>query len=164
MKTVPIIAMLLLAVSCQKTTDDCDLEINSRTQASPDAQIERLDEVVAFAYYGDTLDYSLKSYEQAVGGHVTTSKDDQTRPADLKGTYSADDGRITFRGISQPVVFVVVCDTRNKIYGYYQQAISKGLDNVFVTFTSSPWRFDADPDATIREGQWRYRKEAQTAI
>ena len=59
MKTVPIIAMLLLAVSCQKTTYDCDLEINSRTQASPDAQIERLDEVVAFAYYGDTLDYSL---------------------------------------------------------------------------------------------------------
>lgn len=161
MKRIAIIAALLSAVSCQKTTFDCDLYINSRTQAASDAPIERLDDVVAFAYYGDTLDYSLRSYEQAVSGYVTTSKEEQTRPADTEGTYSPEEGRITFRGLSQPVTFVVVCDTRNRIYGYYQQTISKGLDNVFVTFTSAPWRFDSDPEATLKEGQWHYRKGVQ---
>ncbi len=153
-----IITTFLFAVSCQKSTFDCDLTINTRIQASSGAQIERLDDVVAFAYYGDTLDYSLESYEQAVAGRVTTSKDDQTRPADLRGEYSPEEGRMIFRRLSQPVTFVVVCDTRNKIYGYCQQTIGKGLDNVFVTFTSAPWRFDDDPETTVREGQWCYRK------
>lgn len=161
MKIVYAVAILLAAAACQKTTYDCDLYINTRTQASSGAEIERLDDVVAFAYYGDTLDYSLKDYEQAVSGHVTTSKDEQTRPADIRGDYSLEEGRIIFHRLSQPVTFVVVCDTRNRIYGYYQQTIGKGLDNVFVTFTSAPWRFEGASDVTVKEGQWYYRKGTQ---
>ena len=153
-----IVTAIALSVSCQKFTYDCDLHINSRIEPSSGAQSERLDHVVAFAYYGDTLDYRLTGYRQAAEGRVTTSKEDQTRPADIRGEYSSQEGRMVFRNLSQPVIFVVMCDTVNHIYGYYQQNIDKGINDVFVTFTSAPWRFDTDPQATVRIGKWYYSK------
>lgn len=155
MRHIAIITLFLVTVSCQKVTYDCQMVINSRIETSS-GTIERLDNTVAFAYYGDTLDYKVESYQQAVSGHVTTSKDGQTRPFDLQGDYSAESGQMTIRRISNPVVFIVMCDTENKVYGYCQQSVSKGLDYVYTTFTCPLGMLETQKEVKI--GQWYYSK------
>ncbi len=156
MKHIAIITFLLCCLaSCQKVTYDCRMVINSRIESAA-GSIERLDNTVAFAYYGDTLDYKVESYQQAVSGRVTTSKDGQTRPFDMQGDFSAENGQMTFDRISNPVVFIVMCDTENKVYGYCQQSVSKGLDYVYTTFTCPLWMLETQKEVKI--GQWYYSK------
>lgn len=158
MKYILSILSLAALFSCQKVSYDCDIWINSRVEEVQGEPVKVLEDVVAYAFYGDTVDYKINDYAQAVSGHITTSKEEQTRPFDVKGVYDSASGQIIFESLSKPIAVIVVCDTKNEVFGYYQQSIAKGLDLIQVTFMSTPWSFADDPTKTLVVGSWRYRK------
>lgn len=143
---------------CDKLSYECSLDVYTNTEADKGGTVYQLKNVVGYLYYGDTLDYKIDSYDQAISGFVTTTVNNDKRKYDLKATFIEEGYLLKFEDLNQPVAFIVVCDTQNQIYSFKQQEIAKGIASITVVLTTYPWQFVEVPDTTILVNKWKQLK------
>lgn len=157
-KTTILILFAAASLGCDKLSYECSLDVYTNTEAEKGGTAYQLKDVVGYLYYGDTLDYKIDSYDQAVSGIVSTTINNDKRAYDLKASFVEDSYMLKFEDLNQPVAFVVVCDTLNHIYSFKQQDLAKGIGSITVVLTTYPWQFIEVPDTTIIVNKWKQLK------
>lgn len=122
-------------------------------QAKETEEAVELEEVKVYAYGVDTAEWRITSYNDASAG-IITSKTDPTKTQN-NPTFRAYIDKKTgnyMMTVTEPVLMVVVVDTKNKRYAYSRQNIDVEADPVTSTVTFRLWK-----TGTIYvEEDWRY--------
>lgn len=135
---VAVLVAAGLATGCKKVVYDCDYRISCYVQDTSGGKDRPLESALAFAFYGDTAQYEVASYEDALNGIVTDRKSGEKRTSEVSTTSDAD-GLAILHLTSTPVI-LTICDTENRLYAWRAAAVGAGLDNIYVSLRFRPWR------------------------
>lgn len=134
------VAVLFAAclTGCKKVVYDCDYRISCYVQDTSGAKDRTLESALAFAFYGDTAQYEVASYEDALNGVVTDRRSGEKRTSEVSAVSGAE-GLAILHLTSTPVI-LTVCDTENRLYAWRAAAVGAGLDEIYVSLRFRPWR------------------------
>ena len=97
--------------------------------------------VDSYAYYVDTTQWTVLSYEDALAARITnkTTGEVRTEP-DVWGTFdSSAEFQVSLR-LEQPVSMLVVVDPELKLYAYRQFDMPINIEQLLTRLTLSSWR------------------------
>ncbi len=128
-----------------------------------DSNAEPLTTTIGYAFYADSTQWSVLSYEDALAGRITAKEGGETRDADVEGRavkYGMRVGLELTQEEGHDKVMVVICDTVQPMYALTQ--VEPGRSNwseaVPQTVVFSPYR----PDETYITGSWEIRNGETT--
>lgn len=95
----------------------------------------------SYAYYVDTTEWAVLSYEDALAGRITNKNTGEVRSEpDVWGTFdSAAEYQASLR-LEQPVSMLVVVDPTLRLYAYRRYELPLNLEQVLTRLTLSSWR------------------------
>ncbi len=135
---IAAMAAASLATGCKKAVYDCDYRINCFVQDTSGAKDRPLESGLAFAFYGDTAQYEVASYEDALEGIVTDRRSGEKRSSEVS-TTTDETGLAVLHLTSTPVI-LTVCDPETRLYAWRAAEVGASLDAIYVSLRFRPWR------------------------
>lgn len=110
-------------------------------QTEQDGPTPRAQDIFSYAYYVDTLDWRIASWEDALAGRITNKTTGEVRSApDVLGEFnSSDDFQVSIE-INQKLSMVVAVDPVLKVYAYRKYELPVNLDRVEAKLYLSSWK------------------------
>ncbi len=143
-----VLAIMLAVLSCAKSTLDCDYLIRPYVKETGEGTVNRATDVIGYAFFADTAEWSVASYADALAGVVTSRVTGEKRDYDIK-TVQNEDSTLSFR-LQQKPVMIVVCDAARAEYAWRNTGIVDNLVSINVSVTFQPWM----KDTTYLYGGW----------
>lgn len=111
--------------------------------------------VSAYAYYADTTQWRVASYDDALAGRITAKNGGQVRnePDAIAEPYFGEalsDKYCVEMTLKSTPVMLIVADPVLRIYGYRQQTLAEGLSSLFESVTF----YTSRNGKTYKSGQW----------
>lgn len=146
MKRLKHIAFVVLGAvllhSCFKdVVSYTDFNIAVYDQSVADGEFTPATAVETYAYYVDTTEWAVLSYDDALAGRITnkTTGEVRTQP-DVWGTFDSAAEFQTTLHLEQPISMLVVVDPELRLYAYRKYELPENLDQVLTRLTLSSWR------------------------
>lgn len=126
--TLCTLSASLFLVCCSTKMGPIDstvtVRVNLQTQGTPDPDTIYMDNWKPFYHYGDTLQYRLASYEDALAGRLTRL-DDETTVQGEQGQVS-DTTAVVFSNLNQSSAIVWIVQPDAKMYAWRQVDLVDG--------------------------------------
>lgn len=118
-----------------------DFNIAVYDQTVADGEITPAAEVETYAYYVDTTEWSVLSYEDAVAHRITnkTTGEVLTTP-DVQGTFDASLPYPASIRLEQPLSMLVLVNPTLRLYAYRQYELPENLPAVDTKLYMASWR------------------------
>lgn len=140
-----IAIVLLLGAALQSCFKDVitytDYRIAILNQTTSGGQTTPATLIDSYAYYVDTTDWAVLSYDDALAGRITnkTTGEVLSQP-DVWGTFDSAAEFQTTIHLEQPISMLVVVDPDLRLYAYRKYELPENLDQVLTRLTLSSWR------------------------
>ena len=135
-------AVLMLSWGCFKTVVAYTIfRIAVYEQVEQNGEITKSEELLSYAYYVDTTEWAVLSYDDALAGRITnkTTGEVLSQP-DVWGTFDSAAEFQTTLHLEQPISMLVVVDPELRLYAYRKYELPENLDQVLTRLTLSSWR------------------------
>lgn len=139
---VCIMAFMPLLQGCFKdVVEYTDFRISVYDQTESNGEFVRSTDLETYAFYVDTTQWTVKSYEDALARRITnkTSGKTQTEPDAIGEFYADDEYQVTIRLESEMSMIVVVNPTL-KLYAYRNYKLPINLPAVDTKLYMASWR------------------------
>ena len=141
--TVIVVATLTLTGCFKKVTHDTTVVVKAQVQQVSNGEIAPSEGVVAYAYYTDSEEWTVASYDDAVNKIVTsTAEGDPLTEPDVEGEpYDKyETGCYTALPLKKHALIVVV-EPQVKMYAYmFKRLTAENLPQTFLTVVFSAWK------------------------
>ena len=139
---VCIMAFMPLLQGCFKdVVEYTDFRISVYDQTESNGEFERSTDLETYAFYVDTTEWTVKSYEDALTRRITnkTTGKTQTEPDAIGEFYADDEYQVTIRLESEMSMIVVVNPTL-KLFAYRNYKLPINLPAVDTKLYMASWR------------------------
>ena len=137
-----LVACVTLLQGCFKdVVSYTDYRICAYDQSVSNGEVTRSTELEAYAFYVDTTEWTVKSYEDAIARRITNKTTGETKTTpDAEGTFSAEEEyQVTVRLESEISMLVLVNPTL-KLYAYRKYKLPVNLPVVDTKLYMASWR------------------------
>lgn len=139
---VGMVACVTLLQGCFKdVVSYTDYRICAYDQSVSNGEVTRSTELEAYAFYVDTTEWTVKSYEDAIARRITNKTTGETKTTpDSEGTFAAEEEyQVTVRLESEISMLVLVNPTL-KLYAYRKYKLPVNLPVVDTKLYMASWR------------------------
>lgn len=110
-------------------------------QSSPDGDFVRSRDIDAYAYYVDTTEWRVASYEDAAEGRITNKLTGQTLDApDVRGAFNSSQEYQVSLVLTSEVSMIVVVNPGQRLYAYRKYELPVNLPQVDTKLYMAAWR------------------------
>ncbi len=133
--------MPLLQGCFKDVVEYTDFRISVYDQTESNGEFERSTDLETYAFYVDTTEWTVKSYEDALARRITnkTTGKTLTEPDAIGEFYADDEYQVTIRLESETSMLVVVNPTL-KLYAYRNYKLPINLPAVDTKLYMASWR------------------------
>lgn len=134
-------AVMLMQGCFKDVVSYTDYRICVYDQSVSNGEVTRSTELEAYAFYVDTTEWTVKSYEDAIARRITNKTTGETKTTpDSEGTFSAEEEyQVTVRLESEISMLVLVNPTL-KLYAYRKYKLPVNLPVVDTKLYMASWR------------------------
>lgn len=146
MKRLKHIAFVVLGIvllhSCFKdVVSYTDFNIAVYNQTVADGEITPATEVEIYAYYVDTTEWSVPTYEDALARRITNKTTGEVRSTpDVEGTFDASLPYPASVRLEQPISMLVLVNPTLRLYAYRKYELPENLASVDAKLYMASWR------------------------
>lgn len=139
-------ALLLVAIialhSCFKdTVSYTRFNLAVYDQTTSDADFAHAEELDSYAFYADTTEWYIASWEDAVAHRITNKTSGQTLDVpDVVGEFNAEQQYQTTLQVEQPISMLVVVNPALKLYAYRKYELPENLADIYAKLYMAAWR------------------------
>ena len=145
-RAISIAIVLMVAVA---TLSGCFKQVVAYTvlgvaiyeQTEQDGPTPRAKDIISYAYYVDTVDWRIASWEDALVGRITNKTTGEVLSApDVLGEFnSTADYQMTIE-LNQKISMVVAVNPEMRMYAYRKYELPVNLDRVNAKLYMSSWK------------------------
>lgn len=142
LRSVATAAMLLPLAGCFKSVVTYTrFNIAVYTQAAADGDFVRARNLDTYAYYVDTTEWRIASYDDAVEGRITNKLTGEMRETpDVWGSFNSSSEYQCSLVLTEPLSMIVAVDTGLKRYAYRSYELPVNLPAVDTKLYMAAWR------------------------
>ena len=139
-------ALLLVAIialhSCFKdTVSYTRFNLAVYDQTTSEAAFVHTEELDSYAFYADTTEWYIASWDDAVAHRITNKTTGQTLDVpDVVGEFNPDEQYQTTLQVEQPVSMLVVVNPELKLYAYRKYELPENLPEIYAKLYMAAWR------------------------
>lgn len=155
--TLLIVAATLLHSCFKDVVTYTDYNIAVYDQSEGNGEITPAMELASYAYYVDTTEWSVLSYEDAVERRITNKTTGEVLSTpDVEGTFDALLPYPVSLRLEQPISMLVVVNPTLRLYAYRKYELPINLPSVDTKLYMASWR------ATHSSSGWLVRNDFYT--
>ena len=110
-------------------------------QVDSDAAFNHVEEIDSYAFYADTTEWYIASWDDAVAHRITNKTTGQTLDVpDVVGEFNPDEQYQTTLQVEQPVSMLVVVNPELKLYAYRKYELPENLPEIYAKLYMAAWR------------------------
>ena len=142
LRSVATAAILLPLAGCFKSVVTYTrFNIAVYTQTTSDGDFVRTRDLDTYAYYVDTTEWRIASYDDAVEGRITNKLTGRTRETpDVWGAFNSSSEYQCSLLLTEPLSMIVAVDTERKLYAYRSYELPVNLSAVDTKLYMAAWR------------------------
>lgn len=145
MRNVSKIFLALVAltfVGCFKdTVGYTDYRVAVYNQVTKEADFVRARDLDAYAYYVDTTEWAIRSYEDALAGRITNKATGEVREQpDVWGELNTSDEYQLSLIINQKISMLVILNPEMQLYAYRKYQLPENLPRVDTKLYMAGWK------------------------
>ena len=140
--TTLLLAAALALHSCFKdTVSYTRFNLAVYDQVDSEAAFVHTEELDSYAFYADTTEWYIASWEDAVAHRITNKTTGQTLDVpDVVGEFNPDEQYQTTLQVEQPVSMLVVVNPELKLYAYRKYELPENLPDIYAKLYMAAWR------------------------
>lgn len=117
------------------------LEVAIYEQAEQDGPTPRAQEIISYAYYVDTVEWRIASWEDAMAGRITNKTTGEVLSApDVLGEFnSTADFQMSIE-LNQKISMVVAVNPEQRMYAYRKYELPVNLNRVKAKLYMASWK------------------------
>lgn len=140
--TTLLLAAALTLHSCFKdTVNYTRFNLAVYDQIDSDAAFNHAEEIDSYAFYADTTEWYIASWDDAVAHRITNKTTGQTLDVpDVVGEFNPDEQYQTTLQVEQPVSMLVVVNPELKLYAYRKYELPENLPDIYAKLYMAAWR------------------------
>ena len=140
--TTLLLAAALMLHSCFKdTVNYTRFNLAVYDQVDSDAAFNHAEEIDSYAFYADTTEWYIASWDDAVAHRITNKTTGQTLDVpDVVGEFNPDEQYQTTLQVEQPVSMLVVVNPELKLYAYRKYELPENLPEIYAKLYMAAWR------------------------
>ena len=155
--TLLIVAATLLHSCFKDVVTYTDYNIAVYDQSEGNGEITPAMELASYAYYVDTTEWSVLSYEDAVARRITNKTTGEVLSTpDVEGTFDTLLPYPVSLRLEQPISMLVVVNPTLRLYAYRKYELPINLPSVDTKLYMASWR------ATHSSSGWLVRNDFYT--
>ena len=135
-------AVLMLSWGCFKTVVAYTIfRIAVYEQVEQNGEITKSEELLSYAYYVDTTEWSVLTYEDALARRITNKTTGEVRSTpDVEGTFDVALPYPASVRLEQPISMLVLVNPTLRLYAYRKYELPINLATVDTKLYMASWR------------------------
>ena len=140
--TTLLVAAALALHSCFKdTVSYTRFNLAVYDQVDSEAAFNHTEELDSYAFYADSTEWYIASWEDAVAHRITNKTTGQTLDVpDVVGEFKPEEQYQTTLQVEQPVSMLVVVNPALKLYAYRNYELPENLPDIYAKLYMAAWR------------------------
>ena len=139
--TLLVVAALALHSCFKDTVSYTRFNLAVYDQTDSEAAFVHTEELDSYAFYADTTDWYIASWEDAVARRITSKTSGQTLDVpDVVGEFNPEEQYQTTLLVEQPVSMLVVVNPALKLYAYRKYELPENLPDIYAKLYMAAWR------------------------
>ena len=145
----------LCCVGCYKSVVNYTIfSVAVKVQADDKSDYAKAQDLYTYAYYADSTDWRIASYEDACQKVLTNKLTGEKREVpDVYGEMNPSNEYQLSMVINEPMTMMVIVDPANKVYAYRNYELPKNLEHVDTKLYIAAWK------PSHSSGGWRIVNE-----
>ena len=145
----------LCCVGCYKSVVNYTIfSVAVKVQADDKSDYAKAQDLYTYAYYADSTDWRIASYEDACQKVLTNKLTGEKREVpDVYGEMNPSNEYQLSMVINEPMTMMVIVDPANKVYAYRNYELPKNLEHVDTKLYIAAWK------PSHNSGGWRIVNE-----
>ena len=139
--TLLVVAALALHSCFKDTVSYTRFNLAVYDQVDSEAAFSHAEELDSYAFYADTTEWYIASWEDAVAHRITNKTSGQTLDVpDVVGEFNPEEQYQTTLLVEQPVSMLVVVNPALKLYAYRKYELPENLPDIYAKLYMAAWR------------------------
>ena len=139
--TLLVVAALALHSCFKDTVSYTRFNLAVYDQVDSEAAFSHAEELDTYAFYADTTEWYIASWEDAVAHRITNKTSGQTLDVpDVVGEFNPEEQYQTTLLVEQPVSMLVVVNPALKLYAYRKYELPENLPDIYAKLYMAAWR------------------------
>lgn len=139
--TLLVVAALALHSCFKDTVSYTRFNLAVYDQVDSEAVFSHAEELDTYAFYADTTEWYIASWEDAVAHRITNKTSGQTLDVpDVVGEFNPEEQYQTTLLVEQPVSMLVVVNPALKLYAYRKYELPENLPDIYAKLYMAAWR------------------------
>ena len=139
--TLLVVAALALHSCFKDTVSYTRFNLAVYDQVDSEAAFVHTEELDTYAFYADTTEWYIASWEDAVARRITSKTSGQTLDVpDVVGEFNPEEQYQTTLLVEQPVSMLVVVNPALKLYAYRKYELPENLPDIYAKLYMAAWR------------------------
>ena len=139
--TLLVVAALALHSCFKDTVSYTRFNLAVYDQVDSEAAFSHAEELDTYAFYADTTEWYIASWEDAVARRITNKTSGQTLDVpDVVGEFNPEEQYQTTLLVEQPVSMLVVVNPALKLYAYRKYELPENLPDIYAKLYMAAWR------------------------
>lgn len=139
--TLLVVAALALHSCFKDTVSYTRFNLAVYDQVDSEAAFSHAEELDSYAFYADTTEWYIASWEDAVARRITNKTSGQTLDVpDVVGEFNPEEQYQTTLLVEQPVSMLVVVNPALKLYAYRKYELPENLPDIYAKLYMAAWR------------------------
>ena len=139
--TLLVVAALALHSCFKDTVSYTRFNLAVYDQVDSEAVFSHAEELDTYAFYADTTEWYIASWEDAVARRITNKTSGQTLDVpDVVGEFNPEEQYQTTLLVEQPVSMLVVVNPALKLYAYRKYELPENLPDIYAKLYMAAWR------------------------
>lgn len=139
--TLLVVAALALHSCFKDTVSYTRFNLAVYDQVDSEAAFSHAEELDTYAFYADTTEWYIASWEDAVARRITSKTSGQTLDVpDVVGEFNPEEQYQTTLLVEQPVSMLVVVNPALKLYAYRKYELPENLPDIYAKLYMAAWR------------------------
>ena len=139
--TLLVVTALALHSCFKDTVSYTRFNLAVYDQVDSEAAFSHAEELDTYAFYADTTEWYIASWEDAVAHRITNKTSGQTLDMpDVVGEFNPEEQYQTTLLVEQPVSMLVVVNPALKLYAYRKYELPENLPDIYAKLYMAAWR------------------------
>ena len=139
--TLLVVAALALHSCFKDTVSYTRFNLAVYDQVDSEAAFVHTEELDSYAFYADTTEWYIASWEDAVAHRITHKTSGQTLDVpDVVGEFNPEQQYQTTLQVEQPISMLVVVNPALKLYAYRKYELPENLAEIQAKLYMAAWR------------------------
>ena len=139
--TLLVVACIALHSCFKDTVSYTHFNLAVYDQVDSEAAFSHAEELDTYAFYADTTEWYIASWEDAVAHRITNKTSGQALDVpDVVGEFNPEEQYQTTLLVEQPVSMLVVVNPALKLYAYRKYELPENLPDIYAKLYMAAWR------------------------